>query len=83
MHQAVLMGVILNRVLQDQLAELPESDYYPLHMHQNYPTQGQPTSLNQLITTRYERRKLLPKFLDTIESAPPLLDWLRGKKLHT
>lgn len=83
MHQAVLVGVILNRVLRDQLLELPESYNYPLHMHQNYPTQGQPTSLNQLITARYERRKLLPKFFETIEIDPHLLDWLGGKKLHT
>jgi len=81
MHQAILVGVILNRVLQDQLIELPESYNYPLHMHQKYPIEGQANSLNQLITARYERVKLLPKFLDTIKVVPPLLEWLQEKKL--
>lgn len=81
MHQAILAGVILNRLQQNHLVELPESYNYPLHMHQNYPAERQPTSLNQLITARYERRKLLPGFLDTIKVVPPLLDWLQEKKL--
>ena len=81
LHQAILAGIILNKVQQDQLVELPESYNYPLHMHQKYPAEWQPKFLNQLITTRYERRKLLPGFLDKIKVLPPLLDWLQGKKL--
>ena len=82
MHQAILAGVMLKSLLRDQLTELPEAYNYPLHMHQNYPAAGQPTLLNQLITARYERRNLLPKFLEKIEVTPPLLNWLQEKKLH-
>lgn len=81
MHQAILAGVISKNFQQDQLVELPENVNYPLHMHQKYPSDGRPDSLNQLVTARYERKKLLPGFLGPIETFPPLSEWLREKKL--
>jgi hypothetical protein len=80
MHQAVLVGVILNRFSPDQLAMLPESYNYPLYMHTNYPPEGQPSSLNQLVTVRYEKTSQLPDFLQTIPVNPPLEDWFKEKK---
>ncbi len=81
MHQAVLSGAIMNKYLPDQITELAESYNYPLHMHKKYPQQGRAESLNQLITVRYEKTRLLPKFLSQIQVDPPLSDWLKEQAL--
>jgi hypothetical protein len=81
MHQAILAGVVLNKVSTDQMTELPENFNYPLHMHLNYPQTWRPYSLNQLVTVRYERTRHLPGFLNNIQVGPPLSQWLKEKSM--
>ena len=78
MHQAVLSGVVLNRYLQDQIAELPESYNYPLHMHDDYPSGGRISRLGELHTARFENNQLLAKSLVLFETDPQK-DWIKDK----
>jgi len=79
MHQAILAGTILKRYTPGQITELPESYNYPLHMHAKYPDEGQAESLNDLVTVRYEKTRLLSKFLENIQVNPPLYKWFTEK----
>ena len=54
MHQAVLAGSVLSSLKQDEIQQLPFEVNYPLHLHSKIAEERRPTSLNQLITCRYE-----------------------------
>jgi hypothetical protein len=78
MHQAILSGIILNHYVPGQLAILPESYNYPLHLHPSYPPKGKAAALQDLTTARYENLKQLPGFIKNIEVSPSLSNWLAG-----
>ncbi|MFX0114160.1 MAG: hypothetical protein ACFFB3_06405, partial [Candidatus Hodarchaeota archaeon] len=74
-HQAVLAGVILSVMDQQELQELPFSYNYPLHLYAESPEEYRPQNINDLITARYEG-------LETLEKVPiqePLKSWLTKK----
>ena len=76
MHQAVLTGVILAALKQEELEEFSHLINYPLHMHVDYPRERRPQSLNDLITIRYERFFQNPDWQDIIPVKEPLKSWL-------
>ncbi len=82
-HQAILAGCVLARFRQAETLELPPQVNYPLHMHAQYPTQLQPSTLNELVSFRYERFFTKPGWRDILQVDPPLNDWLdeREKQL--
>jgi len=83
MHQAVLAGVVLNMFKQEELQELPESINYPLHLHDEYPPEHRPATLNELITCRYESIEELLNSLKAIPVEEPLKSWLNQKLMET
>jgi hypothetical protein len=82
LHQAILSAVMMNRYTQTDLQELPEEVNYPLHLHNEYPPEHRPASLNRLITCRYESIKVLRKGLDKINVEPPLDTWLTARTVE-
>ncbi len=78
MHQAILSGVILHLLSQEELVCLPESYNYPLHMHTGYPAAGKITRLADQITARYENTLELPEFIKPFEDQESILALLNS-----
>ena len=79
-HQAVLSASVLASIDQTEIMELPDFVNYPLHMHSEYPIELRPTSLNELITLRYEQFFSKPNWQDIIQVELPLKDWLAERE---
>ena len=77
MHQAVLSGVMLNKYTPGQLAELPESYNYPLHMHADYPEASRIHHLGELHTARFENNQDLKNVLPKFDSDPQKI-WIEN-----
>lgn len=75
-HQAVLAGCVIAGYQQEQTKELPVEINYPLHMHTQYPPQLRPSTLNQLVSCRYESYFSKPGWQNFLQVDPPLKDWL-------
>lgn len=54
MHQAVLAGVVLGYLECAELCELPHSYNYPLHLYEQHQASQRPSSLDELVSLRYE-----------------------------
>jgi hypothetical protein len=54
MHQAVLAGTVLSTLQTDEIEELPPTYNYPLHLYWEDVTENRPSSLEEMITFRYE-----------------------------
>lgn len=54
MHQAVLAGTVLSTLQTDEIAQLPPTYNYPLHLYREDVTENRPSSLEEMITFRYE-----------------------------
>jgi hypothetical protein len=79
-HQAVLAGIVMAGVQQDEKTELPHFVNYPLHMHSEYPEQLQPTSMNQVISFRYEQYFAKPDWRLLLPAEPSLMEWLAERE---
>ncbi len=79
-HQAVLAGCVLSTIKQQQMIELPYLVNYPLHMHNQYPPALRPSSLNQMVSFRYEGFFSKPDWQDLIQVDPSLKDWLKERE---
>lgn len=53
-HQAVLTGVILSRINQDDLQLLSSNVNYPIHLHNEHPLSDSIKSSRDLISCRYD-----------------------------
>jgi hypothetical protein len=76
MHQAVLAGVLLAELNEEELEELPYLVNYPLHMHDTYPMARRPTRLNDVYSCRYDTLVEEPDWEQLIQIDEPLLSWL-------
>jgi len=54
MHQAVLAGTVLSTLQTNEIKELPTIYNYPLHLYWEDVTENRPSSLEEMITFRYE-----------------------------
>ena len=79
-HQAVFSASVIASIDQIEIMELPDFVNYPLHMHSKYPIEHRPTTLNDLITLRYERFFSKSNWQDIIQVEPPLKDWLAERE---
>ena len=75
-HQAVLTGCILSTFTQAEINILSHLVNYPLHMHDQYPADLRPQSINELISLRYEDFFSDPDWQDQIQVDGSLKDWL-------
>jgi hypothetical protein len=79
-HQAILAGCVLSSFRRQEMNELPYLVNYPLHMHTQYPPALQPSSLNQMVSFRYEGFFSKPGWQELIQVDPPLKDWLEERE---
>jgi hypothetical protein len=79
LHQAILAGVILSSLTEQQIKILPHLLNYPLHMHLQYPSQRRPEKLNDLISGRYDTLFHDPAWPNLCPSNEPLKSWLVGQ----
>jgi hypothetical protein len=79
LHQAVVSGMMMHRYAQDEFEVLPEAVNYPLHLHDEYPVEHRPKTLNQLITCRYENFDELGKGMKKILVEDPLDKWIEAR----
>ena len=78
-HQAVLAGCVIAGYQLKEIIELPVDVNYPLHMHTQYPPQLRPSTLNQLVSFRYESYFSKPGWQNILQVTPPLKDWLEAR----
>jgi hypothetical protein len=78
-HQMVLAGSILSSLNPEEFQQFAFEMNYPLHLHSEVASGHRPTSLNQLITCRYEDYAEFfgkPDLDRIIQIEAPLKDWL-------
>jgi hypothetical protein len=80
-HQAVLAGTILATLPPERLQKYPPLVNYPLHMHNDYPAEVRPTTMNQLITCRYDVAFQNKEWDQNLKIEEPLRSWLVGQGL--
>jgi hypothetical protein len=79
-HQAVLAGCAMSGYQHSEIVELPHTINYSLHMLTQYPPQMRPSTLNQLVSFRYERFFSKPDWQELIQVESPLLDWIEERE---
>jgi hypothetical protein len=79
LHQAILSGVVLSKLRQEQIQILDHLVNYPIHMHYQYPAARRPARMNELISGRYEKFFDDPDWPASFPADEPLLSWLAGR----
>ena len=79
-HQAVLAGCVIAGYQPSETVQLPPEVNYPLHMHTQYPSHQQPSTMNQLVSFRYEGYFSKPGWRQLLQVDPPLKDWLEERE---
>jgi hypothetical protein len=80
-HQAVLAGCFIAGYPAYDAVQLPPGVNYPLHMHTRYPSHLKPTSMNDLVSFRYEDYFSTPGWEQILPVDPPLKDWLAEREV--
>jgi hypothetical protein len=81
-HQAIFTGILLHNLKPDDMHEFNPKINYPLHLHKDIPAKQRPTTINELITIRYEGIFDEPGW-QQLPIMEPLKSWLESRlKLH-
>jgi len=77
-HQAILSGTALSLLEPQEFVVLPGSYNYPLHLHADFPPERAATSLNTLMTWRYDGWGFFeaPGWQEVMTIREPLRGWL-------
>jgi hypothetical protein len=75
-HQALLSGVILSAFETDELAELPSTYNYPLHLHTEDVTGHRPSSIEEVVTFRHENFYHDKEWMRKMPAKQQLRQWL-------
>ncbi|MFW9853152.1 MAG: hypothetical protein ACFFDS_09425 [Candidatus Thorarchaeota archaeon] len=82
-HQAVLSGVILSKLENHEIQELPFEYNYPLNLYFETSEEYLPNNINDLVTARYYLNKLTEGHeFEKIPFQDPLKCWLEEIILH-
>jgi hypothetical protein len=74
-HQAIFSGVLLQNLKPEQMSVLKSNINYPLHLHGDIPLDQRPTTIDQLVTVRYEN--IFDEFdWQQLPFSESLKDWL-------
>ncbi len=76
MHQAILSGVILSRMKNDEIEELPANYNYPLHLYFEDVTEHRPDSLEECVTIRHEGFYQNPEWISKMPANRELKEWI-------
>ena len=75
-HQALLSGVILSKFETNELAELPSTYNYPLHLHAKDVTDHRPSFLEEVVTFRHESLYHDKQWIKKMPAKQQLRQWL-------
>jgi hypothetical protein len=75
-HQAVLAGVVLSVLDREEIAELPPTLNYPLHMHGKYPASSRPSHIDELLSCRYDTLFQDQEWRGELPAREPFASWL-------
>lgn len=78
-HQAVLTGTIQNMLNQAEMQALSPSINYPLHLHGEIPEDLRATSIDDLVTVRYENIFEQPDWQDSLPFSDELAGWISSR----
>lgn len=76
LHQAMLAGTALAMLEPHEIHLLPAWVNYPLHLHDQYPAELRPPTVNDLITFRSDDYSCDPTWLRRLPVREPLRSWL-------
>jgi hypothetical protein len=79
-HQAVLAGTLLAALSREEIAELPSTVSYPLHLHKRVPNDRRPASLRQVELFRYESVFDLDDWGSRVPVDDDLCAWLEARR---
>ena len=75
-HQAILSGIILNRLKQEELVELSALYNYPVHLHQEDKTADRPSAMDDTVTFRHEGFYAHENWSNTFPASEEIKQWL-------
>ena len=78
-HQAILTGSILSALPHPELQELSDLINYPLHLNDEDTSDHRPTSINDLVTCRYETFFQDPDWGNKVPATGALKTWILGQ----
>jgi hypothetical protein len=79
-HQAVLAGTLLAALRREEIAVLPPTVNYPLHLHHRVPADRRPTSLREVESCRYESVFELGDWDSRLPLDGELRSWLEARR---
>jgi hypothetical protein len=80
-HQALLSGVILSKFETDELAELPSTYNYPLHLYTEDVTGHRPSFIEEVVTFRHEGFYHDKEWMRKMPAKKELRQWLADRIL--
>jgi hypothetical protein len=78
-HQALLSGVILSKFETDELAELPSTYNYPLHLYTEDVTGNRPSFIEEVVTFRHESFYHDKEWMRKMPAKKQLKQWLADR----
>jgi hypothetical protein len=75
-HQAILSGVLLSALREDEMQELPPTYNYPLHLYAQDITDRRPSRLEELVTCRHEGLGTVLAGLEGMPGGESLRRWI-------
>jgi hypothetical protein len=79
-HQAVLAGTLLARLGREEIAELPPTVNYPLHLHDRVPAERRPAGLQDVDSCRYESVFDHEDWASRVPVEAGLREWLEARR---
>jgi len=76
LHQVVFSAVLVARLQPSEIKMLPPDYGYPLHLHEELPSERKSGSLNGLTTVIYEEYFQRPNWAEGMAIYEPLKSWL-------
>jgi hypothetical protein len=79
MHQAILSGVILERMTIDEIEEIPANYNYPLNLYFEDVTEYRPDSLEECVTIRHEGFYQDSDWKSKVPASAELKEWIANR----
>jgi hypothetical protein len=81
LHQAALVGAILNTLNKEEMLEFSPNYNYPLFFHEKFEATRKFGDLSEAVTTRYDVyfRDPTPGWSERLKGPAEIIDWLKEK----
>jgi hypothetical protein len=81
LHQAALVGAVLNLVDQSQLVELDNRYNYPLFFEEHWQSADRFDDISDVVTLRYDTyfRDPAPRWAQMLTGRTEVIDWLTAR----